>query len=88
MSCCGKRAKYPSAMSMAKDLSSTIIQAMRHAMREGEILADEPLIRKRLQTCDRCDRKSGARCLECGCYISLKSAILVAECRLKKWPKS
>ena len=86
-SCCGKNAKYPSAITMAKDLSATVLAAMRHAISQGEVLADESLVRKRLKTCESCDRKTGVRCRECGCFISLKTAIQVAECPLGKWPK-
>lgn len=88
MGCCGKRSMYPSVRSMAKDISATVLQAMRQAISSGEVLADEELIRKRLSTCNRCEKKTGVRCRECGCYITLKTAVLVAECPLRKWPRS
>lgn len=85
MSCCGRNAKYPGVHAMAKDLSMTIVQAMRHAIRQGEILAEEPVVRQRLLICEKCDQKSGVRCLKCGCFLTLKSAIKVATCPINKW---
>ena len=39
----------------------------------------------RLQICDGCDRRRKNRCLECGCYISLKAQPRVSKCPLDKW---
>lgn len=84
MSCCRKN-KYPSMSSMAKDLSNSVVTALRHAVRSGELLTSEQDVRKRIDLCNKCDYKSGMRCLKCGCFISLKTAVLTAECPIKKW---
>jgi len=86
--CCGRNAKYPGASAMARNLAGTVLMAMRHAISEGAVLAHEDVVRSRIGICDLCDRKSGTRCKECGCFITLKTAILVAECPLHKWPKN
>ena len=41
----------------------------------------------RVQICDGCDRRYKNKCLECGCYISLKSQPRAVTCPLKKWPE-
>lgn len=83
MSCCPN--KMPNATSMAKDIAATALNAMRMAIRSGEILAQDDIIKKRITTCNSCDRKMGARCTKCGCYISLKTAVAAATCPIGKW---
>ena len=70
---------------MVENFSSTVIDAIRHASRSGQVIAHDDVIRHRITTCTGCDRKTGARCLECGCYINLKTAVAVAKCPLGKW---
>lgn len=84
MSCCGKN-KYPSALTMARDLSVTVVQAMRHAVKTGEFMTTASETKKRLETCQICEKKTGVRCSMCGCYISLKTAVLTATCPIGKW---
>lgn len=84
MSCCGK-GKYPGIHSMAKDLSVTVMRALREAVKTGKVLAPEHDVRKRLETCNLCEYKTGVRCSKCGCYISLKTAVLAAKCPIQKW---
>lgn len=83
MSCCPN--KMPGATSMAKDLATTALNAMRMAVRGGEILAQDDVIKRRIEACSGCDRKLGVRCTKCGCYISLKTAVAAATCPLGKW---
>jgi len=42
---------------------------------------------QRLAICDTCDRRSGTRCLQCGCGLALKARGRAFQCPLKKWPK-
>ena len=82
--CCGKPI-YPSTLAMVKDLAATTVNAMRMAMRTGELVAPEHMIRERLLICEKCLSKVGIRCTECGCYLSLKTAVLAAGCPSRKW---
>jgi len=41
--------------------------------------------RTRLETCDGCGRRRGNRCLECGCYLSIKARGRAFRCPLSKW---
>lgn len=84
MSCCP--GKMPSVSKMAKDFSMTAINAIRQAAKTGEILAHTQLIHDRLKICNApCEFKTGVRCLKCGCYISLKTAVAAAKCPEGKW---
>lgn len=82
MGCCNK---YPSTITMAKDLSRTMINAVKGAVREGKVLSSSDVTMRRLEICDGCDKKVGVRCIVCGCYISLKTAVNSARCPIKKW---
>lgn len=84
MSCCG-RGKYPSVSSMAKDLSVTVLHALRHAVATGEVLANASITKTRIEVCDVCEHKTGVRCSKCGCFISLKTAVATANCPIGKW---
>ena len=84
MSCCGQ-GKYPNAYTMTRDLSVTVVNAFRHALKTGEILSTEEDARNRITTCNACEFKSGVQCTKCGCYISLKTAVKVAKCPIGKW---
>ena len=41
----------------------------------------------RLAICDGCGRRSGNRCIECGCNLSLKARGRAFDCPLGKWPR-
>lgn len=40
---------------------------------------------RRLKICDGCDRRTGNRCLACGCNLSIKAAGRAMRCPLGKW---
>ena len=42
----------------------------------------------RLQICDACEFRLDDRCLQCGCYLSLKAQGRAFTCPLNKWPVS
>lgn len=84
-SCCGRDAEYPSVRKMAENASKTILHAIRHAASSGEIVAHEDVIKHRSSICSTCSKKSGVRCIECGCYLSLKTAVAVSTCPLGRW---
>lgn len=73
---------------MAANLAGTVVHAIRHAIQTGEILASDELIKKRVEACNRCDRKLGVRCQECGCYVNKKAAVLVSKCPINRWPSN
>jgi hypothetical protein len=47
------------------------------------VAADE--YQRQLAICDKCDRKQGQVCLECGCILAVKAWGAVWDCPLGKW---
>jgi hypothetical protein len=47
---------------------------------------DAARYRERLSICDTCDRHSGNRCVECGCWVTLKARGRTFTCPLGRWP--
>ena len=47
--------------------------------------ADEDLIEKRLKICSECKKRQDQTCLECGCYIQIRSFAKANHCPVKKW---
>lgn len=41
----------------------------------------------RLTICDRCIRRQGNRCLECGCWLATKARGRAFQCPLDQWPQ-
>lgn len=87
MACCNKSIK-PSLPKMASNFAGTMVHALSHAIKTGEILASDTLTKARILICNKCDRKLGVRCQECGCYVNKKAALLVSKCPLNRWPPS
>lgn len=42
----------------------------------------------RLSICKQCERYSMGRCLECGCFMKLKTTLANASCPLHKWTQN
>lgn len=48
--------------------------------------ADEATRQQRLKVCLTCPRLSKLkRCLECGCFVNLKTRLTTEKCPLVKW---
>jgi len=80
--CC---TNLPNLGRSASDLAKTMANALTHAVKTREIAADPVLIEKRIAACSKCEKFTGQRCLECGCFVHLKAALQVSQCPLKKW---
>lgn len=52
---------------------------------DGMHFVDKDTYAARLAVCDTCDRRSGNRCAECGCSLTLKASGRVFQCPLGKW---
>lgn len=80
--CC---TNLPNLGKSAADLAKTMANALTHAVKTGEMTANPLVIEKRISVCSKCEKFTGQRCLECGCFVHLKAALQVSECPLKKW---
>ncbi len=80
---------------MLPPLTEQIANASHALLRAGKaLLTGRPLQRSQAQqeaclavcaACDRWDDQAG-RCLECGCYMALKSRLATEQCPLGRWP--
>jgi len=51
----------------------------------GFEMSDKETRDDRLNSCLRCDSFEAGRCLECGCFVALKTQSLAEECPLGNW---
>lgn len=70
----------------------TVGNALKAAGRAALALANRETLfvpaevrKSRLVACADCPRKKGAKCEECGCFLSLKSRLATEDCPLGKW---
>ena len=67
------------AKSFAGSLSQFVVSGFK--------MVDESIKNARLEICNSCDRmnKENATCLECGCYLNIKTGWATEKCPLGKW---
>lgn len=65
-----------------------LVQSLAAFVADGARTVDADRYRARLEICDTCDRREGAKCLECGCVLSIKARGRAFKCPLDKWPKA
>jgi hypothetical protein len=53
---------------------------------DGFRTVDAARYRERPGACHACDHRRGNRCIECGCWISLKARGRAFTCPLGRWP--
>ena len=62
-------------------------KALANHIKSGAAHASEELYKARLEVCDTCDKRSGDRCIECGCNLPAKAKWATSDCPIGKWPK-
>lgn len=79
----------PSMREMAKNLFSTVKEAIGHAYEGKGVTVSDELYKERLAICKVCPafRAEDARCMDCGCFMKAKAAFKVASCPQHKWGK-
>ena len=78
--------QLPSLSQMTKSLFEAAVEETK-AIAEGyEALAEEER-QRRLAICTRCNRylADQGRCVECGCFMRVKTKLRTATCPLGKW---
>jgi hypothetical protein len=76
---------FPSLAAMFKNLSVSVVNAVKHASITGSLLADENKIQDRMTICNYCPAKINNKCAKCGCYINLKIGLDSEKCPKGKW---
>lgn len=53
----------------------------------GMLSSDDPIVKDRLETCEKCEHflSTFSLCKKCGCAIRFKVLLEVADCPLNKW---
>ena len=52
---------------------------------DGCGVVDDAQYRQRLEICRVCDRRTGNRCLACGCWINVKARGRIFRCPIGRW---
>ena len=64
-----------------------LVRSLRSFGRDRFRLASSAEAARRLSICGACDRfeASSGRCLECGCYMTVKARVAAMRCPIEKW---
>lgn len=85
MACCGRKNKKVGNLEAGKNLVLSLANAIRHAVKTGKLSASDEVIENRITTCRACNDLRGNRCLSCGCFVVLKTAIASEKCPKAYW---
>jgi len=90
--------KLPPTSQMVRDLAVTHWRSLKAFMRGKHVIVPQEIAQERWNECIRCDRllydeinpdtdKKDGRCVECGCFMNVKTHYATAECPIGKWKK-
>lgn len=77
---------FPPFFQMARSLARDAWRAARETAQGAPLLLPSDAAAARLQVCQGCPSLRGDRCVECGCYMTVKAHIAAMRCPLSKWP--
>jgi len=81
---------YPSLFKQGTNLAEFSFELIKKAM-QGDALDVSPEIKnQRMDICKNCDKYDAeqVRCIECGCYLEIKTSFSLDSCPLGKWAES
>ena len=93
-----KERKLPPASQMVRDIATTHWKSLKSWIRGSQVIAPQEVAERRWKICLECphllydevnpdtDKKDG-RCVECGCFMNVKTHYATAECPIGKWGK-
>ena len=78
---------FKESLKASKSLSSAASKAAKAVIDNKQIISPKLDAQKRLDICNKCPSldKSGGRCEECGCFVTVKVKLDFESCPLKKW---
>ena len=90
--------KLPPTSQMVRDLAVTHWKSLKAFMRGKHVIVPQEIAQKRWNECIKCDKlsyhgynpdtnKQDGRCIECGCFMNVKTHYAKAECPIGKWKK-
>lgn len=79
--------EFPSFQEQIQNFVEATTKATQEAMSGGDIFVSTEVQKQRLLICSVCDQldSATARCIECGCFVQIKSKVTTEECPLGKW---
>lgn len=80
--------RFPPFFQMARTLARDAWHAARRAGEGSPLLLPSEAAAARLHVCETCPSLRGDRCVECGCYMTIKAHLAAMTCPLGKWPAS
>jgi hypothetical protein len=67
--------------------AENFIKAVNKRAKDGFRDVDQESYKERLKQCESCDSKTEDwRCLECGCFLTIKAKWSTEDCPRNKWP--
>lgn len=69
-----------------QQMTNVMVSSLKYIAGGFHNVSDEEY-EDRLKICKTCDRYNDGRCLECGCYLSIKARMSTEKCPLDKWGK-
>ena len=79
---------FPPFFQMARTLARDAWLAARSAGQGAPLLLTGEAAAARLGVCAACPSLHGDRCVECGCYMTVKAHLAAMHCPLGKWPQA
>ena len=65
----------------------SFFKSLAKHMMNGFKYASDDEYKRRLEICNECESNRNDRCVECGCFVSIKAKWASEECPLRKWMK-
>ena len=78
--------QFPSFFRMARNLAKDAWYAAKQTAEGAPLLLASEVAAARLAVCVTCPSFRDKRCVECGCYMTVKAHIAAMSCPLDKWP--
>lgn len=77
----------PPVKEMVDNVVSTISDSFKVLAQTGQMFVDESVANKRMDICISCEFliRDQTRCSKCGCFMTTKVKLLVADCPASKW---
>lgn len=83
---CVEELKLPGMLDMAKNLMKDGAKIAANALSGNTTLVEDSVRDFRLQTCRECPKFTPEeRCVECGCFMKVKTAFITSKCPIGKW---
>ena len=90
--------KLPPASQQVRDLAVTHWKSLKAFLKGKHVIVPQEVAQKRWDECIKCDKllydevnpdtdKKDGRCIECGCFMNVKTHYATAECPINKWKK-